>query len=48
VTLLEHGELTGDAERLEEAREIFEGLGATPWLARLPASERGATAAVPA
>jgi len=35
VTLLEHGELTGDASPLEEAREIFEGLRATPWLERI-------------
>jgi predicted ATPase len=35
VTLLEHGELTGDTERLEEARGIFEELEATPWLERL-------------
>ena len=37
VTLLEHGELTGDASLLTEAREIFESLGATPWLERLAA-----------
>ncbi|HET7743704.1 MAG TPA: AAA family ATPase, partial [Gaiellaceae bacterium] len=45
VTLLEHGELTGDEESLAEAREIFEGLGATPWLERLDAistPDRGA------
>ena len=35
VTLLEHGELTGDESSLAEAREIFERLGATPWLERL-------------
>ena len=35
VTLLEHGELTGDAESLDEAREIFERLEARPWLERL-------------
>ncbi len=34
VTLLEHAELTGDEESLIEAREIFEGLKATPWLER--------------
>jgi predicted amidophosphoribosyltransferase len=34
-TLLEHGELIGDTALLDEAREIFEQLGATPWLARL-------------
>jgi tetratricopeptide (TPR) repeat protein len=37
VTLLEHGELTGDASLLAEAREIFERLEATPWLKRLDA-----------
>ena len=37
VTLLEHGELTGDASLLSEAREIFERLGARPWLERLTA-----------
>ena len=35
VTLLEHGELTGDASLLEEARGIFAELKATPWLERL-------------
>ena len=35
VTLLEHGELTGDESSLSQAREIFEGLKATPWLERL-------------
>jgi hypothetical protein len=39
VTLLEHGELTGDTERLEEAGRIFEDLRATPWLERLDARE---------
>jgi class 3 adenylate cyclase/tetratricopeptide (TPR) repeat protein len=34
VTLLEHGELTGDERSLAEAREIFERLRATPWLER--------------
>jgi class 3 adenylate cyclase/tetratricopeptide (TPR) repeat protein len=34
VTLLEHGELTGNETSLADAREIFEGLGATPWLER--------------
>ena len=34
VTLLEHGELTGDERSLAEAREIFEELRATPWLER--------------
>ena len=35
VTLLEHGELTGDETLLDEAREIFEQLDARPWLERL-------------
>ena len=35
VTLLEHSELTGDTALLDEAREIFEQLQASPWLARL-------------
>ena len=34
VTLLEHGEATGSAPLVDEAREIFERLGATPWLER--------------
>ena len=34
VTLLEHAELTGDSSVLDEAHEIFEGLGATLWLER--------------
>ena len=34
VTLLEHAELTGDERSLAEAREIFDGLAATPWLER--------------
>ena len=37
VTLLEHAELTGDDELLGEAREIFEGLDARPWLDRIAA-----------
>ena len=37
VTLLEHGELTGDESSLAEAREIFERLEARPWLERLDA-----------
>ena len=39
VTLLEHGELTGDAILLEEAREIFESLRATPWIERTNAAD---------
>jgi tetratricopeptide (TPR) repeat protein len=35
VTLLEHGELTGDSVLLDDARELVEGLRATPWLQRL-------------
>jgi class 3 adenylate cyclase/tetratricopeptide (TPR) repeat protein len=34
VTLLEHAELTGNEDSRTEAREIFERLGATPWLER--------------
>ena len=48
VTLLEHGELTGDEASLDEAREIFEGLRATPWLERLDAIVPGRDAEVPA
>ena len=39
VTLLEQAELTGDEESLAEAREIFEGLKATPWLERASAAQ---------
>jgi class 3 adenylate cyclase/tetratricopeptide (TPR) repeat protein len=38
VALLEHAELTGDETSLAEAREIFERLGAAPWLERASAS----------
>jgi hypothetical protein len=49
VALLEHGELTGDTDSLEEAHEVFEGLKAKPWLERVDAlAPRGATAATPA
>jgi len=34
VTLLEHAELTGSEAPRAEAREIFERLGASPWLER--------------
>ncbi len=37
VTLLEHGELTGDEPLLAEARELFERLGARPWVDRVDA-----------
>jgi len=37
VTLLDLGELTGDGAVLEEAREIFERLRATPWIERVAA-----------
>jgi class 3 adenylate cyclase/tetratricopeptide (TPR) repeat protein len=47
VTLLEHAELTGDRASLDEARSIFEGLKATPWLERAAAAA-GARAAQPA
>ena len=46
VTLLEHGELTSDASLLDEAREIFERLGAALWLERLDAVQ-GKRAEVP-
>jgi tetratricopeptide (TPR) repeat protein len=48
VALLEHGELTGDESSLAEAREIFEGLGATPWLERLVGLADESRSAVPA
>jgi class 3 adenylate cyclase/tetratricopeptide (TPR) repeat protein len=35
VVMLEHGELAGDESLLGEAREIFQGLKAAPWLERL-------------
>jgi class 3 adenylate cyclase len=38
VTQLERSELTGDASLLDEAREIFERLGARPWLERVTAA----------
>ena len=47
VTLLEHGELTGDEEPLTEAREIFERLGAQPWIERAGALARTSTELVP-
>ena len=34
VTLLEHGEASDDDRLVAEAREIFQRLGATPWLER--------------
>jgi hypothetical protein len=37
VTLLEHAELTGEEGSRAEAREIFERLGARPWLERATA-----------
>jgi tetratricopeptide (TPR) repeat protein len=40
VTLLEHAELTGDEGSRAEAREIFEGLGARPWIERASAVQR--------
>jgi hypothetical protein len=42
VTLLEHGEATGAEPLLAEAREIFERLGATPWLDRAGGLPAGA------
>jgi hypothetical protein len=44
VTLLEQGEAAG----LAEAREIFERLEATPWLARVTAAAAEQQAPVPA
>ena len=44
VTLLEHGEEAG----LAEAREIFERLGATPWLERVSAAASDRHLHVPA
>jgi len=48
VTLLEHGELTGDESSLSEAREIFERLRATPWLERAFAASDTGRAPIPA
>ncbi len=48
VTLLEHGELTGDESLLAEAREIFERLGARPWLDRVDAAVGSQRQQVPA
>ena len=45
VTLLEHGELTGDELSLVEAREIFDGLRASPWLERLDRAATGSSTA---
>ena len=41
VTLLEHGEAVEREPLLAEAREIFERLGATPWLERAGGAGRG-------
>ena len=48
VTLLEHGELTGDGSLLAEARELFERLGARPWLDRVDAAVGSQRQQVPA
>ncbi|HEX5246984.1 MAG TPA: AAA family ATPase [Gaiellaceae bacterium] len=40
VTLLEQAELTGDEPARAEAREIFEGLRARPWIERAAAAQR--------
>ncbi len=48
VTLLELAELTSDESSLDEAHEVFEGLRATPWLARVEAARSGGRAPVPA
>jgi len=47
VTLLEHGELAGDRALLDEARGIFEGLSATPWLERVGRATSSSAAATP-
>jgi hypothetical protein len=41
VALLELAELTREEAALAEAREIFERLGAKPWLERLAAESAG-------
>jgi tetratricopeptide (TPR) repeat protein len=46
VTLLEHGELTGDEALLAEAREIFQQLKAAPWLDRVGAAPQKQASAV--
>ena len=38
VTLLEHAELTDSEASLAEARQIFEQLGAKPWIERVSAA----------
>ena len=48
VTLLEHGELTGDTALLDEAREIFERLERRPWLERAGALAGTSAEPVPA
>jgi tetratricopeptide (TPR) repeat protein len=48
VTLLERGELTGDAGSLAEAREIFEELEARPWLERVAAAAGAQEPRIPA
>jgi class 3 adenylate cyclase/tetratricopeptide (TPR) repeat protein len=48
VTLLEHAELTGSDASLAEARDIFERLGAKPWLERASAAGPKQEAQVPA
>jgi tetratricopeptide (TPR) repeat protein len=48
VTLLEHGELTGDRALLDEARGIFEELKAAPWLERVDRATSSSAAATPA
>ena len=48
VTLLQHGELDGDAALLAEARETFERLRATPWLERVARAAGAAVGSAPA
>jgi hypothetical protein len=45
VTLLELAEATGSERLLAEAREIFERLGATPWIERAAGSSSEAVVA---
>jgi class 3 adenylate cyclase/tetratricopeptide (TPR) repeat protein len=48
VTLLEHAELTGSETSLADARQIFEQLGAKPWLERVSTATHARQAEVPA
>ena len=48
VTLVEHAEVTGSETSRAEAREIFERVGATPWLERASAIAHQEQSQVPA